>query len=190
MAARSRPWRSADGPGSRSGSRPWLGPGPWSVAGSASVPGLWSTRRPGSGPGWSGWRLTSTRVTVASQARRRQASRSSIPTQPVSPPSAPGRPSRLSRSTVTSSCGRTPPALGSCPPSRDRRHNSVRASAVRWSPLRSSPASAGPATPSRKKRRSRSWFSLFRPRWRSCCGGACRAPEEQRVRRMAKRRVD
>ena len=74
---------------------------------------------------------TRTRVTVPSQASRRQASGSSGPAQPRSPPTAPERPNRLSRSTVTSSCGRTPPAWGSHPPSKDRRHSSARASAVR-----------------------------------------------------------
>ena len=41
------------------------------------------------------------------------------------------RPSRLSRSTVTVSCGRTPPVWGSRPPSKARRASSARASARR-----------------------------------------------------------
>ena len=83
------------------------------VAGGAWPPGSW--------PGWwwpGGWRVTRTRVTAPSQASRRQASGSSGPAQPTSPPTAWGWPSRLSRSTITLSCGRTPPVWGSRPPSR------------------------------------------------------------------------
>ena len=47
------------------------------------------------------------------------------------PPRLPESPRRLSRSTVTVSCGRTPPVWGSRPPSRLRRASSVRASARR-----------------------------------------------------------
>ncbi len=121
----------------------WLGvplPGP------GSVPvARWGRGRGGAG-GQRCWRVTSTRVTAPSQASRRHASGSSGPAQPTSPPTAPGRPRRLSRSTITLSCGRTPPAWGSRPPSRARRASSVRASALRWLPLRVSVASAGRAS--------------------------------------------
>jgi hypothetical protein len=102
-------------------------------------------RRQGRGlDGWGvGWRLTTTRVTVPSQARRRHASGASGPAQPTWPPTPPERLSRLSSSTVTSSWGRTPPACGNRPPSNARRANSANASAVRWPPLRVSWASAG-----------------------------------------------
>ena len=117
------------------------------------VPGRWGRGR---GGGWPGcWRVTSTRVTAPSQASRRHASGSSGPAQPTSPPTASGWPSRLSRSTITLSCGRTPPVWGSRPPSRWRRANSVRASALRWLPLRVSVASAGRANGSRAA--SRLW---------------------------------
>src|SRR5215213_6635762 len=103
---------------------------------------------PGPGRSWSGSppapaaslssgpRLTSTRVTAASQASRWHVWGESAPTPPPSPPTALGWRWRLWRSTTTLSWGRTPPALGSWPPSRLRRASSVRASAVRWLPER------------------------------------------------------
>jgi hypothetical protein len=84
----------------RVGTRSWV----MAPSGPALPPaGCWS---------WRWWRLTTTRVTAASQASRRHPCGSSCPAHPRSPPRLPGRPSRLSRSTVTSSWGRTPPALG------------------------------------------------------------------------------
>jgi hypothetical protein len=100
------------------------------------------------------WRVTSTRVTAASQASRRTVSVGSGPTQPAFPPGMPGWPSRLARSMVTVSWGRTPPLVGSRPPSSARRANSVNASARRCDALRSS-ALAGRARGSRAA--SRVW---------------------------------
>ena len=122
-------------------------PGPALILGSWSTLGSWSARQPSGS--MVGWRLTSTRVTAPSQASRRHAAGANGPAHPASPPRPPGWPRRLSRSTVTSSWGRTPPALGNPPPSNTRRANSVRASAVRWPPLRPSPAPAGRARGSR-----------------------------------------
>ena len=155
----SRPTGRPSRPGSRTIGRSCLlgsgATGPWSVLG-AWPPGPWSVLWPGSEWRWLlGWRVTSTRVTAPSQASRRHASGSSGPTPPTSPPTAWCRPRRLSRSTVTVSCGRTPPLWGSRPPSNARRANSVRASALRWLPLRLSLASAGRASGSRAA--SRVW---------------------------------
>jgi len=83
--------------------------------------GCWPASQPGwpSPPSRSGWwwrsRVTSTRVTVASQASRRAVSAGSGPTQPPSAPGSPGSPSRLASSIVTVTWGRTPPVCGSRP---------------------------------------------------------------------------
>jgi hypothetical protein len=116
---------AAQGRGQRGGSRPQLRL-------DVVEPGAWATDRwsPGSGrpipPASPGWRVTRTRVTVPSQASRRHASGGNGPGHPRSPPRLPGRARRLSRSTVTSSCGRTPPALVGQPPSLQRPAGQLR----------------------------------------------------------------
>jgi hypothetical protein len=127
-------WRRSASPPAAPVSDPgWWWPW-WLSPQSAAWPSRWS-------------RVTSTRVTAASQASRRAVSTGSGPTQPPSPPGSPGCwPSRLASSTVMVTCGRTPPLLGSRPPARARRASSVSASARRCDPLRSSSALAGRAS--------------------------------------------
>jgi hypothetical protein len=152
-----------DAPPSTAGSRPIAvrsraaspgagSPSPSFPAGSPSPPpspaAWWWPGWPS--PGWSRWwRVTSTRVSAASQANRRAVSAGSGPTQAPSPASRPGWPSRLARSMVTATWGRTPPDCGSRPPSSWRRANSVNASARRWAAVRSSSAVLGRARGSR-----------------------------------------
>ena len=130
--AATAPWRPAAAPGARPARH-----------GGAGFPAILGAATTANGHAWVGGRArvaarvviaaTAVRMVVAgglaadhdpggaaSQASRRHPSGPAAPRPPGLPPRRPGSPSRLSRSTVTSSWGRTPPALGNPPPSRAR----------------------------------------------------------------------